>query len=74
MQEIPMIPMKTAQSIVFSDTPFDQALDKLLKLCPEAENVGMFQTRMFLGHSIWITDYDLIKELVSRPSIFMLLL
>jgi hypothetical protein len=63
-----MIPQGIAQPIVFSKMPRDQAIEQLLKLCPEAEDTGMFQTQFFFQHLVWVTDYDLIKELASRSS------
>lgn len=67
MSDIPMIPQGIAQPIYFS-LPRDQALEQLVEICPEAETVGMFQTQFFFKHIIWITSYDLIKELTGNDS------
>jgi hypothetical protein len=73
MPNIPLIPQGTAQSILFSKLPRDQAFEQFMILCPEAEAVGMFQTQLFFQHVVWITEPDLIKELTSKDSTYSLI-
>lgn len=69
MPNVPLISQSLSRPIVLSALPRDEALDTLFALFPEGEAPGIFQTHLFFTHYVWITDYNLFKEMTKNSGI-----